>query len=412
MNFFQAASEGKTDDDVWRKFDGTRGPDSQNPKSPPLSISTSSGSNGYGAYTPLTTIASPPTSPRFPQNHEGSFENPRAPPPVPRSAPTSATFMPTSPNPNQSALIPNRVAPRPPNVPQYNERELIPSRVAPQPPTTIQELPGSSVRSPEGPMSNAYPRNDPTADSRLAQEVQRKLSVSKTNGLTRQPSRATAGNAPSPMQFQQKQEQAMAAAQQAMSNKQVERKASQRQQPSHTSPMSPNSTQAPNQSRDPQNIPAPAHQAREGPAPRPRQRPRQSTGTDIVQRLNAICSAGDPTKKYRNLVKIGQGASGGVYTANENGTNRCVAIKQMNLEQQPKKDLIINEILVMKDSKHKNIVNFMDSFLIRGDLWVIMEYMEGGSLTDVVTFNMMSEGQIAAVCREVMTVLLCSNSWN
>lgn len=74
----------------------------------------------------------------------------------------------------------------------------------------------------------------------------------------------------------------------------------------------------------------------------------------------------------------------------------------MNLEQQPKKDLIINEILVMKDSKHKNIVNFMDSFLVKGDLWVVMEYMEGGSLTDVVTFNMMSEGQISAVCRETL----------
>lgn len=105
-------------------------------------------------------------------------------------------------------------------------------------------------------------------------------------------------------------------------------------------------------------------------------------------------------KKYKNLNKIGQGASGGVFTAYEVATNRCVAIKQMNLEQQPKKDLIINEILVMKDSKHKNIVNFMDSYLRQGDLWVIMEYMEGGSLTDVVTFNMMSEGQIAAVCRE------------
>lgn len=120
-----------------------------------------------------------------------------------------------------------------------------------------------------------------------------------------------------------------------------------------------------------------------------------------MARLNAICSSGDPTKKYKNLNKIGQGASGGVFTAYEVGTNRCVAIKQMNLEQQPKKDLIINEILVMKDSKHKNIVNFMDSFLRQGDLWVVMEYMEGGSLTDVVTFNMMSEGQIAAVCREV-----------
>ena len=98
---------------------------------------------------------------------------------------------------------------------------------------------------------------------------------------------------------------------------------------------------------------------------------------------------------------IGKGASGGVYIANEVGTNKCVAIKQMNLQQQPKKDLIINEIIVMKGSKHKNIVNFLDSYLVVGDLWVVMEYMEGGSLTDVVTFNMMSEGQIAAVCREV-----------
>jgi len=129
--------------------------------------------------------------------------------------------------------------------------------------------------------------------------------------------------------------------------------------------------------------------------------------SEIVAKLNQICSKDDPTQRYRNLNKIGQGASGGVYTAFERGTNKCVAIKQMNLEQQPKKDLIINEILVMRDSRHKNVVNFMDSHLVKGDLWVVMEYMEGGSLTDVVTFNMMSEPQIAAVCREVRLSSFC-----
>jgi len=65
-------------------------------------------------------------------------------------------------------------------------------------------------------------------------------------------------------------------------------------------------------------------------------------------------------------------ASGGVFIAYDDD-NQPVAVKQMNLEQQPKKDLIINEILVMKESKHKNIVNFIDSFLWKGDLWVYIK---------------------------------------
>ncbi|KZT38081.1 Pkinase-domain-containing protein [Sistotremastrum suecicum HHB10207 ss-3] len=132
----------------------------------------------------------------------------------------------------------------------------------------------------------------------------------------------------------------------------------------------------------------------------PRRRERKEKEVDIVKRLQAICTDADPTKLYRNLVKIGQGASGGVFTAYQVGTNLCVAIKQMDLEKQPKKDLIINEILVMRSSRHPNIVNYIDSFLYRNDLWVVMEYMEGGSLTDVVTANLMTEGQIAAVSRE------------
>ncbi|SNX87054.1 probable Ste20-like protein kinase; has effect on mating [Melanopsichium pennsylvanicum] len=142
-----------------------------------------------------------------------------------------------------------------------------------------------------------------------------------------------------------------------------------------------------------------------GPGAVPRRREtKKSTfkDSDVIAKLQAICTDADPTKLYRSLQKIGQGASGGVFTAYQVGTNVSVAIKQMNLEQQPKKDLIINEILVMKESRHRNIVNFIDSFLFKGDLWVVMEYMEGGSLTDVVTCNIMTEGQIAAVSREVL----------
>ncbi|PWN39721.1 Pkinase-domain-containing protein [Ceraceosorus guamensis] len=150
---------------------------------------------------------------------------------------------------------------------------------------------------------------------------------------------------------------------------------------------------------------APGGGSTKGPGATPRRRETKKTqmnDADVIAKLQAICTDADPTKLYRSLVKIGQGASGGVYTAYQVGSNLSVAIKQMNLDQQPKKDLIINEILVMRESRHRNIVNFIDSFLYKGDLWVVMEYMEGGSLTDVVTCNIMTEGQIAAVSREVL----------
>ena len=105
----------------------------------------------------------------------------------------------------------------------------------------------------------------------------------------------------------------------------------------------------------------------------------------------------------RTVLKHSYSTSGDVYTAYQVGTNGTVAIKQIDLGEHPKirKDSIINEIHVMKASRHPNFVNYIDSFLYKNGVWVVMEYMEGGSLTDVVTANFMSEGQIAAASREI-----------
>jgi len=137
------------------------------------------------------------------------------------------------------------------------------------------------------------------------------------------------------------------------------------------------------------------------------ERPKKKKMSDeeILTRLRSIVTVGDPNRKYTKMEKIGQGASGTVYTAIETATGMEVAIKQMNLQQQPKKELIINEIIVMKSNKHPNVVNFLDAYLVHEELWVTMEYLPGGSLTDVVTETCMDEGQIAAVCREVLQAL-------
>jgi len=132
---------------------------------------------------------------------------------------------------------------------------------------------------------------------------------------------------------------------------------------------------------------------------------KQLSDDEIYAKLRLIVSHGDPNKKYKSKDKIGQGASGTVLLAYELATGEEVAIKQMNLANQPKKELIINEIAVMKHNRHINIVNYKDSYLVGEELWVVMEYLPGGSLTDVVTETIMEEGHIAAVCREVLQAL-------
>lgn len=136
-----------------------------------------------------------------------------------------------------------------------------------------------------------------------------------------------------------------------------------------------------------------------------KQKKKKMTDEEILEKLRTIVTIGDPNRKYTKMEKIGQGASGTVFIAIEVATGREVAIKTMNLSQQPKKELIINEILVMKANQNPNIVNYLDSYLVGEELWVVMEYLAGGSLTDVVTETCMDEGQIAAVCRECLQAL-------
>lgn len=141
-------------------------------------------------------------------------------------------------------------------------------------------------------------------------------------------------------------------------------------------------------------------------APQPTTRDKAANQREeVLRRLRQVVSVGNPNKKYKRKNKIGQGASGEVFTAQNLTTGEVVAIKVMALSKQPRQELILNEILVMGSSKHANIVNYLDSFLVQEQLWVVMEYLEGGPLTDVVTETVMEEKHIAAVCREVLQAL-------
>jgi len=175
-----------------------------------------------------------------------------------------------------------------------------------------------------------------------------------------------------------------------------------------------NSEKAKQQQQQKEQNSSPISPSKEGEYPQMRQRKTDEDSPDIIKKLKDICKETNPESLFVNLEKIGQGASAVVYIGNRVGASKdeIVAIKQMDLEKQSKKDLILNEIQVMKQSKHKNIVNFIDGYFYGDKLWVIMEYVSGGTLTDILVNNFMNESQISVVCREVLQGLVFLHSKN
>lgn len=127
-----------------------------------------------------------------------------------------------------------------------------------------------------------------------------------------------------------------------------------------------------------------------------------------VEQLRQQCRNADPLDHYRDLRRIGQGASGGVYRAVERGDGgRLVALKQIKLRQQPRKDMILSELRVLQTVQHPNIVSYLGSFWNsrEEELWTALEYMEGGNLTQLVTQIFMTEIQMATVLRGILAGL-------
>lgn len=93
--------------------------------------------------------------------------------------------------------------------------------------------------------------------------------------------------------------------------------------------------------------------------------------------------------KYLLGDEIGKGAYGRVYKGLDLENGDFVAIKQVSLENIFPEDLaiIMQEIDLLKNLNHKNIVKYLGSFKTKSHLYIILEYVENGSLASIIKPN-------------------------
>ena len=68
--------------------------------------------------------------------------------------------------------------------------------------------------------------------------------------------------------------------------------------------------------------------------------------------------------------------------------------------------LLTSQVVIMRDYHHPNIVDMYDSFLVGDELWVVMEYLQGGALTDIVTHSRYVKLSLGSFTRGFIRVTL------
>ncbi|KAJ1536633.1 hypothetical protein HK096_009269 [Nowakowskiella sp. JEL0078] len=84
-------------------------------------------------------------------------------------------------------------------------------------------------------------------------------------------------------------------------------------------------------------------------------------------------------------------------------TKSTVAIKILRLDEN--KDAIQDvqqEINALSQLSSQHIVRYYESFLKKRDLWIVMEYCDGGSLLEIMQSGSLSEKQISTIIREIL----------
>lgn len=120
--------------------------------------------------------------------------------------------------------------------------------------------------------------------------------------------------------------------------------------------------------------------------------------TFIDTATEALISKGDCLAKYKIQDQLGSGGFGRVYLA-KGPRGEKYAVKKMPHDTRKQQRLNLREVCMLHNCRHDNIVRYTETFIVKKEMWVVMEYMEGGTLKEANDRHNFSEVQIAYIAK-------------